>query len=155
MSSTPPIVPVAREYVATFRFCGPDHGRFPNPVPANPDITVLCNDISFDAGIEDVEVSAKGSPIKLHREVKGGARLTISRNVEAPDRLKDQYLTNGPLVRVIITAANNLDGAGANVTYTVLGKISSFSEDLLGQPGSQNITIEPYGEPYTIAQSGL
>lgn len=155
MASTPPIVPVAREFTVTFRFCGRDNGKFPDPVPANPDITVLCNDVSFDEGIEDAEVSAKGSPIKLHRTVKAGNRVTISRNFQIPDALYDQYVTNGELVRVTITANNNLDGGGANFTQVIKGKVSSFSNDYLGQPGTQSITIEAYGEPYTITQTGL
>ena len=152
-----PVDPVhltSHEYLVTVRFCGPDVGKFPDPIPGNDDVTFPSNSVRFGGGQQLAAFSGAQDLNEIHRIVKNDPSLTISANLKAPNELISEYQAHGPLVQVTVTGNNQLD-VGANLTMVYKGIMATPDFDFLGNPGTIDLQIMSYGIAPVITQAGL
>lgn len=152
--SVAPVYLTSHEYLVTVRFCGPDVGKFPSPIPSNDDITFPSNSVRFTGGQQLAAFSGAQELTEQHRIIKNDPGLTISANLETPNALISEYQANGPLVQVTVTGNNQLD-VGANFTMVYKGIMVTPDMDFLGNPPTIDLQIMSYGIAPTITQAGL
>jgi hypothetical protein len=152
---TSPIPPTALEYTCTFKFFGADLGKWPSVDPGNPVITMKINSAQFDQGTEFAEFTTTQDRTALNRLIKENPSMSFGTNIQIPSEFLDEFQQNGPLVLATITADNQLDGAGANLTLIMKGIMKLGAMDFLANPGNFSFELLAYGETPTLSQSGL
>lgn len=144
----------SHEFIVTMRFCGPDVGKFPDPIPGNDDVTFKSNSVRFSGGQQLADFSGAQDRHALHRIIKDDPSISISAPFGVPNKLVKEYQDHGPLVQVTITGNNQLD-VGANFTMVHKGIMVLPDFDFLGNPGSIDLQVMSYGVTPTIVQAGL
>lgn len=152
--SISPVHLTSHEYTITMRFCGADVGKFPSPIPSNPDITFKSNSVRFSGGQQLAAFSGAQDLAEMHRIIKNDPSITISANLKTPNQLINEFQSNGNLVQVTITGNNQLD-VGANFTMVFKGIMATPDFSFLDNPGTIDLQIMSYGEAPTITQAGL
>jgi len=152
--SISPIHLTAHEYTITFQFMGADIGKWPAVEPTNDIVTLKGNTCRFEQGVEFAQFTTNQDLVELNRIIKQNPSLDFGTIFAVPSEFLEEFRTNGPLVKVVVTANNQLDG-GVNLTLTHKGIMRLGAMDFLGNPGTIECQVLSYGVTPTITQSGL